>query len=325
VFEGNDPTSAAVCLRALPVGNAGPMHPGDGCYLVGSAEAVDDRACRFHVAICSEFGDVMQHKSVAILETDEFATFRYTWSMEKEWVQRALDHSGLSQAALAREMHKRFKTPDDRSIINKILKSDRKVQAIEMLRIAKITGYPLPENFSLHAARHDSGDASGPLDRDNDEVRELDSRAGAGGGGTFDLINVSDEHENQISAEVVKDHWRIPTSFLRGELRLEASKAVMIEVTGDSGYDPNNPHAPGSVFPGDRVIVNAKDTRPTPPGPFLVYDGTGFVIKLCEHVHGSEPPSIRLASRNPTYVPYTITLDEGHIIVGRVVGRFTRM
>lgn len=100
--------------------------------------------------------------------------------------------------------------------------------------------------------------------RDNDEVREIDARAGAGGGGTFDLINVTDDDDNQISGEIVKDHWRIPISFLRGELRLEASRAVMIEVTGDSGYDPNNPHAPGSVFPGDRVIVDGRDRRPSP-------------------------------------------------------------
>lgn len=167
--------------------------------------------------------------------------------------------------------------------------------------------------------------AKAPVRNDNDEVREIDARAGAGGGGTFDLINVTDDHGNQISAEVVKDHWKIPTSFLRGELRLEASKALMIEVTGDSGYDPDNPHAPGSVFPGDRVIVDARDTRPSPPGPFLVYDGTGFVVKLCDIVHRSDPPAIRLSSRNPTYPPYDVTLDDGHVIVGRVVGRFTRM
>lgn len=167
--------------------------------------------------------------------------------------------------------------------------------------------------------------AASAAKRDNDEVRELDARAGAGGGGTFDLISDTDDFGNEISADVIKDHWRIPTSFLRGELRLEASKAVMIEVTGDSGYDPSNPHAPGSIFPGDRVIVDARDTKPTPPGPFLVYDGTGFVVKLCEPVHGSEPPAVRLASRNPSYSAYNITLDDGHAIVGRVVGRFTRM
>jgi transcriptional regulator with XRE-family HTH domain len=201
-----------------------------------------------------------------------------------------------------------------------------------VLKIAKALGVEpveLTDEFDHEqlaaAAAMPLGSIIGGNSRDNDEVRELYARAGAGGGGTFDLINVTDEHDNQISADVVKDHWRIPTSFLQGELRLEASKAVMIEVTGDSGYDPNNPHAPGSVFPGDRVIVNGLDTRPTPPGPFLVYDGTGFVVKLCEPVHGSDPPAIRLASRNPNYTPYNITLDDGHIIVGRVVGRFTRM
>lgn len=164
-----------------------------------------------------------------------------------------------------------------------------------------------------------------PLAKPTDEVRELDARAGAGGGGVFDLINVTDDSGNQISGEVVKDHWRIPESYLRGELRLEASKAVIIEVTGDSGYDPANPHAPGSIFPGDRVIVDTRDTRPSPPGPFLVYDGTGLVVKLCEPVHGSDPPTIRLLSRNPTYTPYTIALDEGHVIVGRVRGRISAM
>lgn len=158
-----------------------------------------------------------------------------------------------------------------------------------------------------------------------DTVKELDARAGAGGGGIVDLINVEDEGGNQISAEVVKDYWRIPENYLRGELRMEASKALIIEVTGDSGYDPTNPYAPGSIFPGDRVIVDARDTRPSPPGPFLVYDGTGLVVKLCEPVHGSEPPTIRLLSRNPTYTPYTIGLDQGHVIVGRVRGRISAM
>lgn len=158
-----------------------------------------------------------------------------------------------------------------------------------------------------------------------DTVVELDAKAGAGGGGIVDLINVTDEDGNQISGEVIKDYWRIPESYLRGELRLEASKALIVEVTGDSGYNPDNPHAPGSVFPGDRVIVDARDTNPTPPGPFLVYDGTGLVVKLCEPVHGTEVPMIRLLSRNPAYTPYTVAIDEGHVIVGRVKGRISAM
>lgn len=159
----------------------------------------------------------------------------------------------------------------------------------------------------------------------SEDIAELDSKAGAGGGGLVDLINVTDEAGNQISSEVVRDIWRIPETYLRGELHIDAAKALIIEVTGDSGYDPAHPHAPGSIFPGDRVIVDARDTKPSPPGPFLVYDGTGFVVKLCEPVHGTEPAAIRLLSRNPSYSPYNITLDDGHLIVGRVRGRISAM
>lgn len=159
----------------------------------------------------------------------------------------------------------------------------------------------------------------------NQQIPELDARAGAGGGGIVDLINVSDEHGNQLSGEIVKDYWQMPDAFLRGELKLASSKALIVEVRGDSGYDPANPYAPGSVHSGDRVIVDAQDRRPSPPGPFLVYDGTGLVVKQCEPVYGSDPPTIRLTSRNPQYREYTIPLDDGHVIVGRVRGRISGM
>lgn len=246
------------------------------------------------------------------------------------------ERSGLSMDELARAMgysrassiqryedpslyKKDFLAPD---IVLKFIKAvagkgDPKITPEEVWALAQ------PEVFFAQSGVNPE---SIPLKRhNNDEVRELDARAGAGGGGAFDFVHEADDQGNQLASEVIKAHWSIPSAFLRGELRLDAAKAIMIEVTGDSGYDPSNPHAPGSVFPGDRVIVNAQDTKPTPPGPFLIYDGTGFVIKLCEPVHGSDPPAVRLSSRNPSYAPYIIPLDDGHIIVGRVVGRFTRM
>jgi hypothetical protein len=162
------------------------------------------------------------------------------------------------------------------------------------------------------------------ISRQKGLISEIEARAGAGGGGLVDFVNVADDFGNQISAEIVRDHWQIPDSFLRGELRMEASKALIIEITGDSGYDPSDPHAPGSLMPGDRVIVDARDTKPSPPGPFLVYDGVGLVVKLCDPIHASDPPRIRLSSRNPLYPPYEVSASEGHI-VGRVKGRISAM
>lgn len=239
------------------------------------------------------------------------------------------ERAGLSLDALAQGMGyargssiQRYEDADaykksyfDRDLVAKMIKpltgkGDPKITANEVWALAGPEFQPAKESRD-------------PAHKDT--VRELDSKAGAGGGGLIHLVNVTDDGGNQISAEVVKDYWRIPESYLRGELRIDAEKAVIIEINGDSGYDPSNPHAPGSIFPGDRVIVDARDTKPSPPGPFLVYDGTGLVVKLCEPVHGSDPPAIRLLSRNPAYTPYVIAMDDGHLIVGRVRGRISAM
>ena len=105
---------------------------------------------------------------------------------------------------------------------------------------------------------------------------------------------------------------------------MDVSDAWIVEVAGDSGYDPHNPHAPGSVFPGDRVIIDTADRRPSPPGPFAVFDGIGLVVKLVEVVPQTDPVRLRLSSRNPSYQPYEVIEGEAHII-GRVRGRISAM
>ncbi len=156
-------------------------------------------------------------------------------------------------------------------------------------------------------------------------VREVDARAGAGGGGIVESMAFTPSNGITVSADAVRDVWQIPESYLRGVLRMESANAWIVEVVGDSGYDPDNPNAPGSIFPGDKVIVNTTDRRPSPPGPFLVYDGVGLVIKLVEVVAGStDPVRLRLSSRNPAYNPYEAVEDEAQII-GRVRGRISVM
>jgi transcriptional regulator with XRE-family HTH domain len=155
-------------------------------------------------------------------------------------------------------------------------------------------------------------------------VREIDVRAGAGGGGFGEVVATTPSHGITVSEDAVKDVWRIPDSYLRGNLRMEASSTFIVEVSGDSGYDPSNAHAPGSILPGDRVIVNTQDRRPSPPGPFLIYDGVGLVVKLVEVLQGTEPVRLRLSSRNPSYTPYEVTEDEAYI-VGRVRAKVSVM
>ncbi len=155
-------------------------------------------------------------------------------------------------------------------------------------------------------------------------VFELDVRAGAGSSGVDAFVENVTRNGVTVSRDVVGAEWSIPTDYLSGELRIRSGTAWIVEVFGDSGYEPANPGAPGSLFPGDRVIIDTSDTRPSPPGAFAVHDGVGLVIKQVEVIAGSEPVRLRLTSRNSAYAPYEVTIEEARII-GRVRGRISAM
>jgi SOS-response transcriptional repressor LexA len=70
--------------------------------------------------------------------------------------------------------------------------------------------------------------------------------------------------------------------------------------------------------------VHVGRTEPSPPGVFILFDGIGLVAKRLEFLEGSEPPTVRISSSNPSYPPYERTVDEVTII-GRVVGRWERL
>jgi len=164
-----------------------------------------------------------------------------------------------------------------------------------------------------------NGDA--PHSKPPNMVIEVNTRAGAGVGGIDDVV-ATVENGITISADTVRDYWSLPDSFLTGDLGMTHKSARIIEVQGDSMYDPNNPGAPGSIFPGERLIVDTSDKRPTPAGPFAIWDGIGITIKMVEYLQGSEPPKIRMTSRNSAYSPFEATQDEVQII-GRVKGKIS--
>lgn len=163
-------------------------------------------------------------------------------------------------------------------------------------------------------------DEEHPGSRGAPAVLELDARAGAGLGDAQEGDKLQLSAGVFISSDSVKNHWHIPNDFL-AEVRAKAEDVRIVEVIGDSGYDPAHPSAPGSLLPGDRLMVVVSDRKPSPPGPFLVWDGLGLVVKLVDYIGDVDPPRYRLSSRNPAYQPYEVTVEEAHI-VGRIRGRF---
>ncbi|CCF19100.1 protein of unknown function [Pseudorhizobium banfieldiae] len=122
----------------------------------------------------------------------------------------------------------------------------------------------------------------------------------------------------------LEEFWEMPDVFIKDRLRIGEQRARVLEVLGDSMYDPNNPTAPGSMYPGDRAIVDLDDVLPTPPGVFAVHDGIGVVIRIVETIPHSKPPKLRLSSRNPRYATHECETHEAGI-VGRIKAKVSML
>ena len=139
-----------------------------------------------------------------------------------------------------------------------------------------------------------------PGDARTIRIEELDVRASAGAG-------LTGENEKVVA------EWQVPSGVVRGYSTAPANEMRIITVMGDS-MEP-------ALLPGQRVLVDTGDRKPSPPGIFVVWDGLGLVIKRVQMVPHSEPPRVKITSDNGKYEAYERTLDEAYI-QGRVIGQW---
>ena len=64
-----------------------------------------------------------------------------------------------------------------------------------------------------------------------------------------------------------------------------------------------------------------RQTIPTPPGVYVLWDGYGLVLKRVEILQGTSPAMLRIKSINPVYAEYERPMDDVQIN-GRVVGKW---
>ncbi len=187
---------------------------------------------------------------------------------------------------------------DDRLKLAAILRVDQQ----ELRPVRHLGNTPdLPPEFSHESELISSQNPA--LGGDATAIVELGVSASSGGGSV-----VSDEPE--------LGSWSFPELWLRTELRASVTELRIITIDGDS--------MEGILRSGDKVIVHIGRTEPSPPGIFILFDGIGLVAKRLEFMEGSDPPSVRISSSNPSYPPYERTVEEVNII-GRVVGRWERL
>lgn len=116
----------------------------------------------------------------------------------------------------------------------------------------------------------------------------------------------------------------MPNEFLSQRFRIPEDSSRLIEVIGDYMYDPSDPSAVGSLLPGDCVVVDTSDTRPSPPGAFAVFDGAGVSLKMLEVIPNSEPTTLRISGRNPRYACFERAMDDVEII-GRIKAKVSML
>ena len=133
-------------------------------------------------------------------------------------------------------------------------------------------------------------------------VHEMEVEAAAGGGAVAD----------EITEE--RARWYLPEAMVRHEGDANPETLRILRVRGDS-MEPE-------MREGDRLLVDTARRRPATGELFVLFDGTGLVVKRVERVPGQE--QLRLLSANPAYAPYTALGDEVHI-VGKVVWVLRKM
>lgn len=76
---------------------------------------------------------------------------------------------------------------------------------------------------------------------------------------------------------------------------------VVIRISGDS-MAPTYPD-------GCRVLVDAAVVAPSPPGVFVLWDGTAHVVARCQVLIGSNPPTVRMTYDNSGMKPIEVPLS----------------
>lgn len=141
-------------------------------------------------------------------------------------------------------------------------------------------------------------------------VRELDAQAAAGP--NVGLKEISTDNIEEMTRAV----HGFPAEGFRQLYGAAPEEIGIIDVIGDSNVP--------DLFPGQKVMVHFGDKTPSPPGFFVLWDGLGVVIKQIEHIANSDPPRLKISSRNVAYEPYERVMGEAHIL-GRVLGHWRRL
>lgn len=106
--------------------------------------------------------------------------------------------------------------------------------------------------------------------------------------------------------------WIMPASLVAQYTSAPPEKIKIFQVT-ESLMEPD-------FRKGEHVIVDMSDTKPNPPGVFIVSDGFGTLVRQCDYIPNSKPPKIRISATQKNFQPQILRPQDFNII-GRVIAK----
>lgn len=201
--------------------------------------------------------------------------------MDYEWLKEQLiAHPEKKKADLARA------AGISPSMLSKILRGDRQIKLKEYDAMCRFFGLP--------------------------GAKAADSAVPAGAAEEYYTVKPFEGGLHDDGAPPAHSSWIMPAELFEHRTKAAPEQLRTFPVSGDAMVP--------DFKAGEQVLVDLSDTTPSPPGPFVVSDGLGHMIRQCEYVPQSDPPQVRLSAHNSRYEPHTLPLDKAGI-VGRVIAR----
>lgn len=169
--------------------------------------------------------------------------------------------------------------------VSKILSGQRQIKAHEYVGMRKFFGYPDEQTGAKSARAHAE---------------------------TYTLRPLSGGFAEKTDTAPEQDAWVMPASVIAKKTSAPPDQ-IRIFAVQENAMTPD-------FMPGEQVLVDLSDVRPSPAGVFVVSDGMSHIIRQCEYVPHSDPPQVRFSARNSQYEAYTLPLEKAQI-TGRVIAK----
>lgn len=146
---------------------------------------------------------------------------------------------------------------------------------------------------------------------------EIPAAAGAGQGYVIEDRAARVDTDGIATGHPVTSEWLIPHDFVRHGLGATPSQIVLIPVVGHS-MEPR-------LYAGDRVMIDLSQSSYVGDAVYVINDGDDVLkVKTLSKIAGSNPARFRIISES-TPDRFDELQHDDFRIIGRVVGRFSRM